>query len=325
MPASKEEATSDEEYDENADEDFNPDQAAAEDESSSSEDETAAPKAGKKPAKRKAAPEDELDSGDEATIKERKRKKRKNRDANDSGDDGGLIKTRAQRLVEQAEQSERRRTRIGDVTIDVEEIWNELNSFPIGRPATPPPKPVDEDKSEYEKGKENKASPQQMIKIKRNIEYAGEVTEIEEEVPRNSKEAQIYLKDHPEADPNYKPEDNGQEKLLRPLRRPSMFEPNPAGLVKGVPPDKLRPRAPSRLDVLMAEKRAEEERKKKADKMTTVQKSALDWKGFVEKEGLKDELDTYGKSKDGYLQREEFLGRAQLLREAAGKAARLKG
>jgi hypothetical protein len=76
----------------------------------------------------------------------------------------------------------------------------------------------------------------------------------------------------------------------------------------------------------MAEKRAEEERQKKAEKMTTVQKSALDWRGFVEKsEGLREELDEYGKSKQRYLEREDFLGRAQFAREMAGREARLKG
>jgi len=93
-------------YDENADEDFNPDKAVADDAASSSSDDDneiafKTPKASKK---RKSDALDELDSGDEATIKERKRKKRKGADANvdeeESAGEGGLIKTRAQRLAE---------------------------------------------------------------------------------------------------------------------------------------------------------------------------------------------------------------------------------
>jgi len=205
-----------------------------------------------------------------------------------------------------------------------------LSSVPVGRPAPEMSQAaavadVDMD-MDAEQDKENKSNPQEqdeLITIKRRIEYAGEVTEVEEQVPRNSKEAQHYLRAHPEADPKHKPPDKSD--LRRPLKRPSLFEPNPIGAVKGVAPERLRPRAPSRMDVLLAEKRAEDERKKKAEKMTTVQKSALDWKGYVDQEGLREELDEYGKSKRGYLAREEFLGRADQVREEAARTARLKG
>jgi len=135
----------DEDYDSNEDEDFNPENApAADDEvsaSSDSEDDgdnnaPAAKKAKAKTAKRKAPDtiEEELDSGDEATIKERKRKRRKGKDAEeDSGGEGGLIKTRAQRLVEKAERKERRRADRGEVTVDVDDLWARLNAVPVGR------------------------------------------------------------------------------------------------------------------------------------------------------------------------------------------------
>ena len=153
---------------------------------------------------------------------------------------------------------------------------------------------------------------------------------MEERAPRSSKEAQRYLRDHPEADPSHpshqQSTDAKKASINRPLRRPSLFEPNPAAIIKGVPPEKLRPRAPNRLDVLMAEKRIEEERKRKAEKMSTVQKSALDWRGWVDKqEGLREELDVYGRSKEGYLAREDFLGRAEYAREVQAREARLKG
>lgn len=321
-----------EEYDENADEDFNPEVAAAEeDASSSSEDDEAAKapaKQPKKPQKRKSEAVHELDSGDEATIKERKKKRRKGaaEDHDDSGGEGGLIKTRAQRLAEKVEKKQSRRATDGEVTIDVDKIWADMSSVPIGRPSHAPPTQPEAMDLDLEQNKENApAEPAEndTLTIKRRIEYAGEVTEVEETVLRGSKEAQRYLAEHPEADPNYKPAE--ATSLQQPLRRPSMFEPNPLATVKGVAPEKLRPRAPSRLDVVMAEKRAEEERQKKAERMTTVQKSALDWRGFVDQQGLKDELDEYGKSKRGYLAREEFLDRAQFARDTAAKEARVKG
>ncbi|KAK4545377.1 hypothetical protein LTR36_003557 [Oleoguttula mirabilis] len=320
-------------YDENADEDFNPEQAAADDDGSSSDDEeVAAAKPSKEFKKRKSEAVDELDSGDEVTIQEQKRKRKKKKekeaataDGEESGGEGGFVRTRAQRHAETVERKERKRTTTGEVTIDVDQIWAELNSVPIGRPPPPPSKVVDATEADGDQNKDNAPAPEDVITITRRIEYAGEVTEVQETVCRTSKEAKQYLKEHPEADPDYQPHETSNTQLRRPLKRPSIFEPNPTAVVKGVPIERLRPRAPSRFDVLMAEKRVEEEMKKKAEKMTTVQKSALDWKGFVDQQGLKAELDDYGKSKGGYLAREDFLGRADAAREDAARSARLNG
>ena len=73
----------------------------------------------------------------------------------------------------------------------------------------------------------------------------------------------------------------------------------------------------------MAASRVEEERRKKAEKMSTVQKSALDWRGFVVDQGLGDELSEYGKSKKGFLAREQFMDKVHGANETARKAARL--
>ena len=323
-----------EEYDENADEDFNPEHAAAEEEASSSEDEEAvAAKSAKDTKKRKTELIEELDSGDEATIKERKRKRRKRDNTatavvedEQSGGEGGFVRTRAQRHAEVVERKERKIKTVGEVTIDVEEIWAALNSVSVGRPP-PPPALVELVEVRDHQNKENApAREEEFITITRRIEYAGDVTEVEESVLRTSKAARQYLEEHPEADPDYHPPPSqANAQLQRPLRRPSMFEPNPTASVKGVPPERLRLRAPSRIDVLMAEKRDELEGKKKAEKMTTVQKSALDWQGYVDQQGLRGELDEYGKSKGGYLAREDFLGRAELAHEQAARVARARG
>ena len=321
-----------EEYNENEDEDFAPEEANDDENvSSSSEDEedagTAKP-APKKRGKRKNVDIDgDLDSGDEATIKERKRKKRRKDGGaqdEDSGGPGGLIRTRAQRVAEKEERKNRKRARDGEVTIDVNALWADLSSIPIGRTTTTPPKPEDDPVDTDDEGNKENAptSSEDMITIKRRIEYAGEITLVTDTVPRSSKEAKQYLAEHPELDTSNPEITADATGLQKPLKRPSMFEPNPIGLVKGVAPEKLRLKAPTRLDVLMAEKRAEE--KKKAQKMSTVQKSQLDWKGFVDQEGLRDELDEYGKSRRGFLAREAFLDRAAGAREQAARDARLK-
>ena len=320
-----------EDYDENADDDFTPDGGDGDGEGSSSEEEEEgfSAKASKKAAKRKGDGAEELDSGDEATIQEQRAKRRRKhaeQDGEESAGEGSFIRTRAQRTAEKAEGKGRKRAGVGEVTIDVNAIWEELKNAPMGRGA-PPATATTQDAQHQTK--ENAPVSDDFVTISRRIKYAGEVTEVTEIVPRSSKEAQAYLRDHPDAHPSHKASTRPtaeERTLLRPLKRPSLFEPNPTAIVKGVPADKLRLRAPSRVDVLMAEKRAEEEQKKKAERMTTVQKSALDWKGFVDMdEGLKGELEEYGKSRGTFLGREEFLGRAEVLRQEQARAARLKG
>jgi Bucentaur or craniofacial development len=47
----------------------------------------------------------------------------------------------------------------------------------------------------------------------------------------------------------------------------------------------------------------------KPAKLNVLEKSRLDWAGFVDKEGINDELKRY--NKDGYIERQEFLKRAR--------------
>lgn len=98
----------DEVYNEAEDDDFNPEQQDAEADPSSSEDEGGQDNAPSK--KRKIAFTDDLDSGDEATIRERKTKKRRKDEEGHSEDEGGLIKTRSQRQAEYATCDYRQRT-----------------------------------------------------------------------------------------------------------------------------------------------------------------------------------------------------------------------
>ena len=338
--------TQEEDYDSNEDEDFNPEAAPAADDdvsaSSDSDEEAdttaeAKKKTKSKPAKRPAPTDEELDSGDEATIKERKRKRRKGKDReDDSGGEGGLIKTRAQRQAEKAERKERKRADRGEATVDVDELWARLHAVPVGRyeePTAARPEDAGETATTNNGAGETVQPSEQLIRIKRRIAFAGEITEVEEEVLKSSAAARAYLAEHPEADPDNaksRAEAASQQKtsegnLQRPLRRPSIFEPNPTAAVRGVSSEKLRPRAPGRLDVIMAERRLAEEKKKKAERMSTVQKSAMDWKGFVADQGIGEELDVYGKSKSGFMAREQFLDRVAGANEEARRAARLKG
>ena len=139
--------------------------------------------------------------------------------------------------------------------------------------------------------------PEDMITINRTYVFAGETITEEKSVAKSSAEARLYLQTQqvpPAATPSHPP-------LRRPLKRKSRFEPNPEGIVKGLPASA-----------------------NKGPKLNVVEKSKLDWAGYVDKEGMQDELKVAEKAKDGYLSRTDFLGRMEAKREDELKNAKSK-
>ena len=115
-----------------------------------------------------------------------------------------------------------------------------------------------------------------MIKIKRTYEFAGQIITEEKEVEKDSAEANAYLSSlHTPSSAN----DVSQAKpaIRRPIKRKSNLE----ELAKGHKPVKLN----------------------------VLEKSRLDWAGFVDKEGIHDDLKRH--NKDGYVERQEFLRRTR--------------
>lgn len=172
-----------------------------------------------------------------------------------------------------------------------------------------------------------------VITIKRTYDFAGQTITEEKRVLKTSAEAKLYLSTKtpskqakPAASPPpANPTADGLPPLRRPLRRTSAFEPNPTGEVKGLPADRQRLRTPSRADVLAHQKRTDEEaaKKAKAQKLNTVQKSAIDWAAHVDEQGYQEELDEYGRSKQGYLGKMDFLRGVEGRAEEEGKKARM--
>lgn len=212
-----------------------------------------------------------------------------------------------------------------------------MSTKPIGRPTHDPPKPSDDDARQDDgapehtdaETKQSDEDDDGMITIKRSYDFAGQKVTEEKRVHKSSAEAKLYLANkHPENKSKPQspspPKDDAQPALRRPLRRASKFEPNPTGEVKGLPPDRQRLRTPSRADVLAQQKRLEEEaRKGKAVKLNTVQKSAIDWAAHVDQEGLQEELDEYGRSKQGYVGKMDFLRSVHGRKEEEDRRARL--
>ena len=142
-----------------------------------------------------------------------------------------------------------------------------------------------------------KADSEDMIAIKRTYVFAGETITEEKLVPKTSAEARLYIQSQQQPASPSTPNSTSKP-LRRPKKRVSQFEPNPNGIVKGLASP--------------------------GPKLNTIEKSKLDWAGYVDKEGIKEELDVAEKAKEGYLGRMDFLGRVEAKREDERKNAKMK-
>ncbi|KMU82268.1 SWR1-complex protein 5 [Coccidioides immitis H538.4] len=59
--------------------------------------------------------------------------------------------------------------------------------------------------------------------------------------------------------------------------------------------------------------------------ITEKKEVELDWAAYVDKEGIKDELDVHSRAKEGYMGRVDFLNRVEAKREEDRRNVRLKG
>ncbi|RYP83212.1 hypothetical protein DL769_001408 [Monosporascus sp. CRB-8-3] len=337
----------DEDYASEEDSDFAPDAAAVAGVSdvSESEDESDQPgatrKRNKRPADDDAADDGFENSGDEAIIqKGKKRQKRARRkdgavEDDEEAGEGGLIKTRSMRATENAERKSHAVT--GPVTVDVDDLWAKMTAGPIlpskaadsehEKDSQQPPgegsaQEEGRDAQEGEAGREKtgEIEPPAMIKIKRTYNFAGKVHTEEKVVPRESAEAKLYLAS---LDPNSAEAAAAAADAedAQPKRKPrkafrSRFEP----VVEG-----LSQRSDLNLGMAMRLQLREQAKEAKAKKLNVVEKSRMDWAGFVDKEGIKDELELAGKSKESYAHRQDFLARVEANRVEEARRARISG
>lgn len=154
-----------------------------------------------------------------------------------------------------------------------------------------------------------KHADEDMIRIKRTYNFAGKVHTEEKMVPRDSAEAKLYL----ESEEGKAPLDASPPKRATRKAFRSAFEPITDALAKR-----------SDLNLGMAA-RLQASKDAEAKKLNTVEKSRMDWAGYVDKEGIKDELKLAGKSKHSYAARQDFLARSEALREEESRRARMAG
>lgn len=326
----------DEDYASEEDSDFAIDDAPAghaseaSDDSEDDSESTAQATAKRKRAANANAEDDGYDnSGDEAIItKGKKRQKKKNKskddaaaDEDDEGGEGGLIKTRSMRANEKAERKAAAVS--GPVTVDVDELWTKMMAGPIVPPRVTAERdnvPQASSQEARDVGKEGDTAKitsekelPEMIKIKRTYNFAGKVHTEEKLVPRDSAEAKVYLASlGDKAEEALKAEDEPTKRQPRKAFR-SIFEP----VVEGVA---------QRTDLnLGMSVRLQMREQAKAKKLNVVEKSRMDWAGFVDKEGIQDELTLAGKSKESFASRQDFLARVEAKRDEDARRVRMAG
>ncbi|AMD21292.1 HER013Cp [Eremothecium sinecaudum] len=141
---------------------------------------------------------------------------------------------------------------------------------------------------------------EEEILIDRTYMFAGEMVRNKKWVLKSSAEGKEYLKSLKVKEKQQEASKvkstrtpgatraEGMNNLRRPLKRPPLLEQIISGAIK--------------------------------PKLTTLEKSKLDWATYVDKEGINDELQSH--NKDGYLAKQDFLAKVQLTKDEQYKEMR---
>jgi hypothetical protein len=223
-------------------------------------------------------------------------------------------------------------------TVDVDALWASMTSGAMQQnidqgaqdvdasksPQTTPKKQQGHESSPVQNTLESRVSKEpegdDMIMIQRTYNFAGKVHVEEKLVAQDSAEARLWLQSQPSGKARPQPSDLNVTKPLRPPKkaRRSIFEPIT---------EPLPQRTDLRFGVNSISRNGAGSGMNggvQAKKLNTVEKSKMDWAGFVDKEGIKDELETAGKAKGAYLDQREFLARVEEKREEEARRARMK-
>ncbi|XP_075366625.1 craniofacial development protein 1 [Mycteria americana] len=178
--------------------------------------------------------------------------------------------------VDNVEQVERNREEEEKKKEDA--LWASFLSDVGQKPKAAPTAQVTQAKKAEEENGGNKLQEKPKdsgkVTITKVFDFAGEEVRVTKEVDSTSKEAKSFLKQ--------------QEK----------WQSAPASLptVSGV-------KRPSGMSSLLGKIGS------KKQKMSTLEKSKLDWENFKEEEGIVEELAIHNRGKDGYIERKAFLER----------------
>jgi hypothetical protein len=258
-----------------------------------------------------------------------KKRRRGEAEAEDSGGEGGLVQTRSMAAAQQ-DSGKKPLASVTGATVDVEAMWKAMNSAdfgPVRTASTPEPSPSKNASAGAPRPTESPSKPtpsadpdSEMVEVTEKYEFAGEIHTKTTLVPRSS----IKTTDPPAATQKRGPDG---ALLYRPLRRISAFEPNPQGMIRGLPraggdnsqarkDSKNKNKAPRHSHIIP--------RVKQPKKLNVVDKSKLDWQVHVEETGQRDELEAAKKEKGAFLDRRDFLERVEGREEDRRVAARTR-
>lgn len=210
------------------------------------------------------------------------------------------------------------------MTVDVDALWASMTAEPVmptkqQLQAKPPGENGDGSTVTGNSGPSNAQAtagkdgdPSEMIKIKRTYNFAGKVHTEEKLVQRDSAEARLYLASQGEkgdGDAAAADDDQPDKRMPRKAFR-SAFE--PVAAEQG-----------QRADLNLGMAVRLQARQDKAKKLNTVEKSRMDWAGFVDKEGIKDELALAGRAKGAFADRQDFLARSEARRDEEARRVRI--
>jgi len=160
---------------------------------------------------------------------------------------------------------------------------------------TKPPTKEEADDITNEKSVQNSKNDDQdsgKMKITKVFDFAGEAVEVTKEVEKDSKEAKQFIKQQEKISSN---------EAAQPSSTLTIGQKRPGGLG-------------SIMGVISG----------KTPKMGTLDKSKMDWNKFVDEEGIKEDLQSHNRGKDGYVEKQMFLERSDHRRFEIEKAAREK-
>lgn len=207
---------------------------------------------------------------------------------------GGIIKTRARRRAEAegkvSESSEDPSKVIsGQISVDVDALWREMNgpsSAKVNSSVSP----------RTASSVSHSTHDDEYITINRTYKFAGEVNSETKRVLRSSAEGQDFLKEEKCKEMDAQQAEKNKEELRRLSSGDKQSD--RARLLADL---QSKGRGPVKRKMSLLE----EYQMNKTKKINSLEKSRLDWLGFVDKEGIKDDLTRHNKG--GYLDKQNFL------------------
>ncbi|XP_070763787.1 craniofacial development protein 1 [Enoplosus armatus] len=155
---------------------------------------------------------------------------------------------------------------------------------------------------------ETKASQPTKVTITKVFDFAGEEVRVNKEVSADSREAKSYLKsqnaqqEEEEEEEEEDGDEGDEEKELTPSKPPL---PGPSA------------KRPAGMTSILSRFGG------KKQKMSTLEKSKMDWDAFKSEEGITEELAIHNRGREGYVERKNFLERVDHRQFELEKAVRL--